>query len=131
VFRDVGLPHVLVSDGHLRFTSAFWTALHPALGASIIFGLSHHHTTSSNKAERVDGVIADVLPALRVVGDRAGNWPDLVPLAEFAINDFVSPLGSGYTRYTPTTVSTSVASSPARRTWTPWPPPAPAKLPRT
>ena len=38
VFRDVGLPDVLVSDRDTRFTSAFWTGLHEALGASLIFG---------------------------------------------------------------------------------------------
>ncbi len=32
-FRDVGLTDVLVSDRGTRFTSAFWTALHAALGA--------------------------------------------------------------------------------------------------
>ena len=32
VFRDVGLPDVLVSDRDPRFTSAFWTGLHAALG---------------------------------------------------------------------------------------------------
>ena len=38
VFRGVGLPDLLVSDRDTRFTSAFWTALHTALGASLIFG---------------------------------------------------------------------------------------------
>ncbi len=37
VFRDVALPDVLVSDRD----SAFWTALHAALGGS-----PHHHTTT-------------------------------------------------------------------------------------
>ena len=39
VFRDVGLPDVLVSDRDTRFTGAFWAGLHAALGASLIFGL--------------------------------------------------------------------------------------------
>ncbi len=60
VFRDVGLPDVLVSDRDTRFTSAFWTGLHNALGSSLIFGSPHHHNTTS-KVERVNGVIADVL----------------------------------------------------------------------
>ena len=37
VFRDVGLPDVVVSDrdsGDTRFTSEFWTALHAALGTA-------------------------------------------------------------------------------------------------
>jgi hypothetical protein len=96
VFRDVGLPDVLVSDRDTRFTSAFWTALHAALGSSLIFGSPHHHNTTS-KVERVNGVIADVLRAF--AGDRGDDWPEFVPLAEFAINDSVSTLGSGYTPF--------------------------------
>ncbi len=89
VFRDEGLPDVLVSHRDTRFTSAFWTALHTALGASLIFGSQHHHNTTS-KVERVNGVIADVLRSF--AGDSADDWPEFVPLVEFAINDSVSPL---------------------------------------
>jgi hypothetical protein len=96
VFRDAGLPDVLVSDRDTRFTSAFWTGLHAALGASLIFGSPHHHNTTS-KVERVNGVIADVLRSF--AGERADDWPALVPLVEFAINDSASPLGSGYTPF--------------------------------
>jgi hypothetical protein len=96
VFRDVGLPDTLVSDRDTRFTSSFWTALHAALGASLIFGSPHHHNTTS-KVERVNGVIADVLRAF--AGHRCDDWPELVPLVEFAINDSASTLGSGYTPF--------------------------------
>ena len=96
VFRVVGLPDVLVSDRDTRFTSVFWTALHAALGASLIFGSPHHHNTTS-KVERVNGVIKDVLRA--VASDRGDDWPEFVPLVEFAINDSASPLGSGYTPF--------------------------------
>ena len=67
MFRDVGLPEVLVSDRDTRFTSAFLTSLHEALGSSLIFGSQHHHNTTS-KVERVNGVIADVLRSF--AGDR-------------------------------------------------------------
>jgi hypothetical protein len=96
VFRDVGLPDVLVSDRDTRFTSAFWTGLHAALGSSLIFGSPHHHNTTS-KVERVNGVIADVLRSF--ASDRGDDWPELTPLVEFAINDSASPLGSGYTPF--------------------------------
>ena len=33
MFLDVGLPVVLILDRDTRFTSAFWTGLHAALGA--------------------------------------------------------------------------------------------------
>jgi hypothetical protein len=54
----VGLPDVLVSDRDTRFTSAFWTGLHAALGASLIFGSPPHHNTTS-QVERVNGVMAE------------------------------------------------------------------------
>ena len=87
---------MLVSDRDTRFTSAFWTGLHKALGVSLIFGLPHHYNTTS-KVERVNGVIADVLRSF--AGERADDWPTLVPLVEFAINDSASPLGTGYTPF--------------------------------
>ena len=102
MFRDVGLPDVLVSDRDTRVTSAFWTGLHKGLGASLIFGLPNHHNTT-RKVERVNGVIADVLRSFAGERRRAGadDWPGpaLVPLVEFALNDSASPLGSesGYT----------------------------------
>ncbi len=70
VFRDVGLPDVLVSDRNTRFISAFWTALHAVLGASLLFGSPYHHNTTRN-VERVNGIIADVLRAFS--GDRADD----------------------------------------------------------
>ncbi len=47
--------------------------------------------------EHVKCVIADVLRAF--AGDSGNNCQEFVPLAEFAINDSVSPLGSGYTPF--------------------------------
>jgi hypothetical protein len=85
-----------VSDRDTRFTSAFWTGLHEALGATLIFGSPHHHNTTS-KVERVNGVIANVLRA--VASDRCDDWPEFLQLVEFAINDSASPLGSGYTPF--------------------------------
>ena len=93
MFRDVGLPDTfkLVSDRDTRFTSEFWTSLHAALGTSLIFGSPHHHNTNA-RTERVN---ADVLRSF--VSERQDNWPSLIPLVEFAINDLASPLGMGYT----------------------------------
>ena len=48
---------------------------------------------------------ADVLRSF--AGKRADDWPALVPLVEFAINDSASPLGSAYTPF--------YASTPAAR----------------
>ena len=96
VFRDVGLPDVIVSDRDPRFTSEFWTSLHAALGSSLIFGSPYHHNTTA-KVERLNGVVGDVLRSF--VNERHDNWPELTPLVEFAINDSASALGTGYTPF--------------------------------
>ena len=96
VVRSVGLPDCIVSDRDTRFTSSFWTSLHEALGASLIFGSPNHHNTTA-KVERVNAVIEDVLRSF--VAERQDNWPELTPLVEFAINDSASPLGTGYTPF--------------------------------
>ena len=49
VFRDGGLPDVLVSGRDTRFTSALWNDLHAAQGASLVFRSQHHHNTTSSK----------------------------------------------------------------------------------
>ena len=66
------------------------------LGASLIFRSPYHHNTTS-KVERVNGVIADVLRSF--AGERADDWPAIVPRVEFAINDSASPLGTGDTPF--------------------------------
>ena len=70
--------------------------MHAALGASLIYGSPHHHKTAS-KVKCTNGVIADVLHSL--AGERADDWPALMPQVKFAINDSASPLGSGYTPF--------------------------------
>ncbi len=78
----MGLPDVLVSDRDTRFTSAFWTDLHAALGASLVFGSPHQHNlNTTSKVERVNSVIADVLRSF--ASQRGDDWPELVPLVEF------------------------------------------------
>ena len=87
---------MLVSDRDPRFTSDFWTSLHAALGTSLIFGSPYHHNTNS-RTERVNAVIADVLRSF--VEGRQDDWPTLIPLVEFAVNDSASPIGHGYTAF--------------------------------
>jgi hypothetical protein len=78
----VGLPDIIVSNRYTRFTTSVWMALHAALGASLIFGSLHHHTTT-RKVKCVNGDIADVLRAF--AGNHSDDRPEIVPLVEFAI----------------------------------------------
>ena len=63
---------------------------------TLIFRSQHHHNTTS-KVEHINGVIVDVLRSFAV--DRCDDWPDFVPLAEFAINDSACSMGLGYTPF--------------------------------
>jgi hypothetical protein len=76
--------HIDLLTGRVRLVSTFKTA-------SV-------ETASRNY---VNGVIADDV-LCTFAGDRAYDWPEFVPLAEFAINDSMdslSPLGSGNTPF--------------------------------
>ncbi len=96
VFRDMGLQ--LVSARDTRFTSALWTDLHTALDASLVFsGWSPQRHNTTSKVERVSSVITDVLRSF--ASERCDDWPELVPLVDFAIKDSASTLGSGYTPF--------------------------------
>ena len=55
--------------------------------------LSSARCFTTTPPARSKGVIADVLRSFAV--DRGDDWPDFEPLAEFAINDSASALGSG------------------------------------
>jgi len=123
VFRDVGIPDVLVSDRDTRFTSEFWPALYAALGTTLVFGSPHHHNTNA-KTERVNGAIADVLRSF--VSERQDDWPALLPLVEFAINDCASPCARGMPRSTPTAVN--IRADLFRHLWTRPQAPSPAAL---
>ena len=89
-------PDCIVSDRDTRLTGKFWPALQAALGSTLLYGSPWHHNTNA-KVERVNGVIADVLRSL--VNARHDDWPSLLPLVEFAINDSLSALGTGFTPF--------------------------------
>jgi hypothetical protein len=65
-------------------------------GLMLIFGLPHHHNTTSNlKVESINSIVAYVLCS---VANKCGNyWPEFIQLVEIAINNLELPLGSGYT----------------------------------
>ena len=59
MFWDVGLLDTIVLDRDSWFTAKFWTALHRALGSTLIFGSPDHHNTSSK---------------VELVNDQQDNW---------------------------------------------------------
>ena len=93
VFKDVGLPDCIVSDRNTRFVAELWTALHETLCTRLVFGTPHHHSTTAN-VEHVNWVLRKALSAF--VNNRADNWDELIPLAEFVLNYLVLVLGCSY-----------------------------------
>ena len=96
VFWDMGLPDTIVSDRDCSFTEEFWTALHKALGSTLIFGSPDHHNTSL-KVKLVNWVVADVLSAF--VNNWQDNWLLLMQLVEFEFNYAASQLSTGFTPF--------------------------------
>ena len=98
-FKEVvklhGFPDTILSDRDVRFTANFWKALWKICGTRLSMSTSHH--PQSNAAnERVHLVIEEMLRAL--VQYPPFNWPEQLPVIEFAINNAVHS-ETGYTPF--------------------------------
>ena len=85
VFRHHGMPREIVSDRDPRFTSRFWRALFRLVGTKLSMSTAAHPETDG-QTERVNRVLEDVLNSF---AHSFTNWSDLLPLAEFALNNAV------------------------------------------
>jgi hypothetical protein len=94
-YRRFGMPRVIVSDRDRRFLSHFWQALFAALGTELRMSTAFHPQTDG-QSERANRTLEEVLR--HFVSPRQDNWEDYLALAEFAINDSVSP-STGYTPF--------------------------------
>ena len=98
-FKEVvklhGLPDTILSDRDVRFTASFWKTLWKFCGTQLSMAAAHH--PQSNAAnERVHLVIEEMLRAL--VQYPPFNWPEQLPVIEFAINNAVHS-ETGYTPF--------------------------------
>lgn len=94
-YKHHGLPRVIISDRDRRFLSHFWQALFKALGTELRFSTAFHPQTDG-QSERANRTLEEVLR--HFVSPRQDDWDDYLDLAEFAINDSVSP-STGYTPF--------------------------------
>jgi hypothetical protein len=94
-FRSFGLPKVMVTDRDRRFTSHFWQAFFDSLGTELRFSTAYHPQTDG-QSERTNRTLEEVLR--HYVCARQDDWDDYLGLAEYAINDSVSPT-TGYTPF--------------------------------
>jgi hypothetical protein len=84
VFRYHGMPLSIVSDRDVRFTSQVWEELHARLGIQLRRSTPQHPQTDG-QTENANGVLEDTLR--HFVGPFQNNWEELLPVAEFAMNN--------------------------------------------
>ena len=84
IVRLHGVPNAIVSDRDPKFTSAFWTSLHRAMGTKLAFSTAYH-PQSNGQTERVIQILEDMLRAC--VLDFKGSWDKYLALAEFTYNN--------------------------------------------
>ncbi|KAG3101110.1 hypothetical protein PI124_g9061 [Phytophthora idaei] len=95
VFRQHGLPEAIASDGDPRFTEKFWMSLFQVLGTRLDMSTADHPQTDG-RTERVNSVVVEILRSLCAEVPR--RWGDMLPLAEFALNNAVHD-SPGFTPY--------------------------------
>jgi len=94
-YKHHGLPRVIVADRDRRFVGNFWRALFKALGTELRFSTAFHPETDG-QSERANRTLEEVLR--HFVSPRQDDWDEWLSMAEFAINDSVSP-STGYTPF--------------------------------
>lgn len=94
-YRHYGLPRAIISDRDKRFLSNFWQALFKALGTELRFSTAFHPQTDG-QSERANRTLEEYLR--HFIGPRQDDWDQYLDLAEYAINDSVSP-ATGYTPF--------------------------------
>jgi hypothetical protein len=90
-----GLPIKIISDRDPRFTGEFWKNLFRLIGTEIALS-SAYHPQSDGQTERTNRTLEEILR--NHINATQDNWDKLLPMAEFAINDSVSPT-TGFTPF--------------------------------
>ena len=84
IFSLHGWPKVMITDRDGRFVDAFFRAVCTQLGTQQAMSTAHHHETVG-QVERMNRVLEETLR--HYVNDKMDNWDDLLPAAEFAVNN--------------------------------------------
>jgi len=87
IVRTHGLPESIVSDRGPQFVSEFWQSLCKRLGVKAKLSTAHHPQTDG-QSERVNQAMETYLRSY--VNYMQDDWAEWLPLAEFAMNDYVS-----------------------------------------
>jgi hypothetical protein len=84
IFKNYGLPRVIVSDRDAKFTSHFWQALFKQLGTKTAMSTAFHPQTDG-QTERLNRTLEEMLRAY--VTYKQDQWDEYLPAAEFAYNN--------------------------------------------
>jgi len=84
IFKNYGLPKVIISDRDARFTSHFWQALFKQLGTKMAMSTAFHPQTDG-QTERLNRTLEEMLRAYSTY--RQDQWDEYLPAAEFAYNN--------------------------------------------
>jgi hypothetical protein len=83
VYKHHGLPHSIVSDRDVLFTSLFWQHLHELIGTRLNMS-SAYHPESDGSTERANRTITQMLR--QCISPNQKDWVLKLPAIEFAIN---------------------------------------------
>lgn len=95
VWSLFGTPSVIVSDRDPRFTSTFWQTLTRLIKTKLNVSTAFHPETDG-QTERMHRLIEEILR--HYVNGSQTDWPELLPVVEFAINSSKNR-STGYTPF--------------------------------
>jgi hypothetical protein len=95
VWRDFGLPEVVISDRGSQFVSKFTRDLYWLLGIKMNPSTAYHPQTDG-QTERINQEVEQYLWLF--VNHRQDNWEDWLPLAEFSYNEKIQ-MWTGYSPF--------------------------------
>lgn len=84
VFRQHGMPKIIVSDRDTRFTSLFWETLFKLMDTRLTMSTAFHPQTDG-QTERTNRTLEQMLR--NYVSYRQDDWDKLLTAAEFAYNN--------------------------------------------
>ncbi|KAJ9515073.1 hypothetical protein QJQ45_012601 [Haematococcus lacustris] len=84
VYKLHGMPAELISDRGSLFTSVFWREVMRRCGSKLALS-SSYHPQSDGQTERYNRVLEEMLR--HYISPTQSDWPDYLPLAEFAVNN--------------------------------------------
>ncbi|CAG8638636.1 1222_t:CDS:1, partial [Paraglomus occultum] len=84
VFKNYGLPRIIISDRDSKFTSHFWQALFKHLGTKTAMSTAFHPQTDG-QTERLNRTLEEMLRIYATY--KQDQWDEYLPAAEFAYNN--------------------------------------------